>query len=163
MFREIHISILFGDAFAQLPLYTKFMKEVLPNRKNFEDVKTVTLNKECSFVIQRTIPPKLKDHGSFSLSCTKKTLCDLGASVSLMPHSIYKILGLRELKKSRISLQLADRSIKYPLGVLEDVFIKVDKFAILYDFVVLEMNEDVDISIILGRPFLDTMGTNIDM
>ncbi|XP_074363924.1 uncharacterized protein LOC141704610 [Apium graveolens] len=154
MFREIHISIPFADALAQMPLY---------------EVKTITLSEECSSIIQCTIPPKLKDPGSFSLLCTsgeieiKKTLCDLGASVSLMPLSIYKRLGLGELKKTRISLQLADRSIKYPLGILEDVLVKVDRFVIPCDFVVLEMNEDVDILIILGRPFLATAGPNIDV
>ncbi|XP_074347674.1 uncharacterized protein LOC141686545 [Apium graveolens] len=169
MFREIHISIPFADALAQMPLYAKFMKEVLSYRKKFEEVKIITLNEECSSVIQCTIPPKLKDPGSFSLSCTiaeigiKKALCDLGASVSLMPLSIYKRLGLGELKKTRISLHLADSSIKYPLGVLEDVLVKVKRFVISCDFVVLEMNEDADIPIILGRPFLATTGTNIDV
>ncbi|XP_074377951.1 uncharacterized protein LOC141719468 [Apium graveolens] len=167
MFLEIHISIPFADALAQMPLYVKFMNEVLSNRKKLKEVETITLTEECSAVIQCKIPPKLKDPGSFSLQCTigelgiRKTLCDLGASVSLMPHSMYKRLGFGELKKTRISLQLTDRSIKYPLGVLEDVLVKVDKFVIPCDFVVLEMNEDVDIPIILGRPFLATAGTNM--
>nr|XP_017239909.1 PREDICTED: uncharacterized protein LOC108212702 [Daucus carota subsp. sativus] len=154
MFREIHITIPFADALAQMPLYA---------------VETISLNEECSAVIQRNIPPKLKDPGSFSLPCTigkvgiKRALCDLGASVSLMPYSIYKRLGLGELKKTRISLQLADRTIKYPLGVLEDVLVNVDKFVIPCDFVILEMNEDVEIPIILGRPFLATAGASIDV
>ncbi|XP_063949969.1 uncharacterized protein LOC135152794 [Daucus carota subsp. sativus] len=169
MFREIHISIPFADALAQMPLYAKFMKQVLSNRKKLEAVETISLSEECSAVIQRNIPPKLKDPGSFSLPCTigkvgvKRALCDLGASVSLMPYSIYKRLGLGELKKTRISLQLADRTIKYPLGVLEDVLVNVDKFVIPCDFVILEMNEDVEIPIILGRPFLATAGASIDV
>ncbi|XP_074336311.1 uncharacterized protein LOC141673459 [Apium graveolens] len=156
MFCEIHINIPFADLLALMPLYVKFMKEVMYNRKKFEEVKIITLNEECSYVIQHIIPPKLKDPGSFTFPCTlgeiriKKSLCDLGTSVSLMPHSIYKRLGLGELKKTRISLQLADVSIKYPLGVLEDVLVKVDKFVIPCDFFVLEMNEEVDIPIILG-------------
>ncbi|XP_017221328.1 uncharacterized protein LOC108198059 [Daucus carota subsp. sativus] len=169
MFREIHISIPFADALAQMPLFAKFMKQVLSNRKKLEAVETISLNEECSAVIQREIPPKLKDPGSFSLPCTigqvgvKRALCDLGASVSLMPHSIYKRLGLGELKKTSISLQLADRTIKHPLGVLEDVLVNVDKFVIPCDFVILEMNEDVDIPIILGRPFLATAGASINV
>ncbi|XP_017221296.1 uncharacterized protein LOC108198026 [Daucus carota subsp. sativus] len=168
MFR-IHISIPFADALAQMPLYAKFLKQVLSNRKKLEAVETMSLNEECSAVIQRKIPPKLKDPGSFSLPCTigqvgvKRALCDLGASVSLMPYSIYKRLGLGELKKTRISLQLADRTIKYPLGVLEDVLVNVDKFVIPCDFVILEMNEDVEIPIILGRLFLATAGASIDV
>nr|XP_017239488.1 PREDICTED: uncharacterized protein LOC108212272 [Daucus carota subsp. sativus] len=154
MFREIHISIPFANALAQMPLYA---------------VDTISLNEECSAVIQRKIPPKLKDPGSFSLPCSigkvgvKRALCDLGASVSLMPYSIYKRLGLGELRKTRISLQLADRTIKYPLGVLEDVLVNVDKFVIPCDFIILEMNEDVEIPIILGRPFLATAGASIDV
>ncbi|XP_017227639.1 uncharacterized protein LOC108203313 [Daucus carota subsp. sativus] len=169
MFREIHISIPFADALAQMPRYAKFMKQVLSNRKKLEAVETISLNEECSAVIQRNIRPKLKDPGSFSLPCTigkvgvKRALYDLGPSVSLMPYSIYKRLGLGELKKIRISLQLADRTIKYPLGVLEDVLVNVDKFVILCDFVILEMNEDVEIPIILGRPFLATAGASIDV
>ncbi|XP_074342430.1 DNA damage-inducible protein 1-like [Apium graveolens] len=92
-----------------------------------------------------------------------KALCDLGASVSLMPHSICRRLGLGELKKTRISLQLADRTVKYPLGIIEDVLVKVDNFFIPCDFVVLEMDEDVEVPIILGRPFLATTGTIIDV
>ncbi|XP_074377248.1 uncharacterized protein LOC141718762 [Apium graveolens] len=80
-----------------------------------------------------------------------------------MPHSICRRLGLEELKKKRISLQLADRTVKYPLGIIEDVLVKVDKYFIPCDFVVLEMDEDVEMPIILGRPFLATTGTIIDV
>ena len=169
IFRQLHINIPFADALAQMPLYAKFLKEMLSNKRKLEDVETITLNAECSAVIQKAIPQKLKDPGSFSLPCTIgkmeniKALCDLGASVSLMPHSICRRLGLGELKKTRISLQLADRTIKYPLGVIEDVLVKVDKFFIPCDFVVLEMDEDVEMPIILGRPFLATAGTTIDV
>ncbi|XP_074341952.1 uncharacterized protein LOC141679349 [Apium graveolens] len=151
MFHEIHISIPFANALAQISPYVKFMKEVLSNRKKLEEVEIITLTKECSAVIQYKVPPKLKDPRIFSLLCTigevgiRKTLCALGASVSLIPHSMYKRLGLGELQKTRILLQLADRSIKYPVGVLEDVLVKVDKLVIPCDFVVLEMNYDVEI------------------
>ena len=152
-----------------MPLYAKFLKEMLSRKRKLEDVETITLNAECSAVIQKSILQKLKDPGSFSLPCTIgkmeniKALCDLGASVSLMPYSICKRLGLGELKKTRISLQLADHTIKHPLGVIEDVLVKVDKFFIPCDFVVLDMDEDVEMPIILGRPFLATAGTTIDV
>ncbi|XP_063941166.1 uncharacterized protein LOC135149396 [Daucus carota subsp. sativus] len=168
-FRQLHINIPFADALAQMPLYAKFFKEMLSRKRKLEDVETITLNAECSAVIQKSIPQKLKDPGSFSLPCTIgkmeniKALCDLGASVSLMPYTICKRLGLGELKKTRISLQLADRTIKHPLGVIEDVLVKVDKFFIPCDFVVLDMDEDVEMPIILGRPFLATAGTTIDV
>lgn len=169
MFRQLHVNIPLAEALNQMPLYAKFLKEMLTKKRKLEDAETITLNAECSAVIQKAIPQKLKDPGSFSLLCTigkmenMKALCDLGASVSLMPYSICKRLGLGELQKTRISLQLADRSVKYPLGVIEDVVVKVDKFVIPCDFVVLEMDEDVEIPIILGRPFLATAGTTIDV
>ena len=85
-----------------------------------------------------------------------RALCDLGASMSLMPHFICKKLQVRDLKPTTISLHLADRSVKYPMGILEDVPLQVGKFFIPCDFVVMEMEEDSRIPIILGRPFLAT-------
>ena len=102
----------------------------------------------------------MKDSGSFTVPCEiggtifEKALCDLGASINLMPLSIFRKLGLGEAKPTRVTLQMADRSIKHPRGVIEDVFVKVDKFIFLADFVVLDMEEDSDIPIILGKPFL---------
>ncbi|XP_057996511.1 uncharacterized protein LOC131175850 [Hevea brasiliensis] len=92
-----------------------------------------------------------------------KALYDLRESVSLMPLSTCQKLEVGELKPITISLQLADRSVKYPVGILKNIPIKVGKFFILVDFIVLEMKEDVQISIILGRPFLATAGAIIDV
>ena len=80
-----------------------------------------------------------------------------------MPLSVFRKLGLEEVKPTTISLQLADRSIKYPRGVIEDVLVKVDKFIFPADFIVLDMDEDEEIPLILGRPFLVTCGTLIDV
>ncbi|XP_057986650.1 uncharacterized protein LOC131171198 [Hevea brasiliensis] len=92
-----------------------------------------------------------------------KAFCDLGASVSLIPLSICQKLEVGELKPTTISLQLAGRFVKYPVGILENIPIKVGKFFIPVDFVVLEMEEDIQIPIILGRPFLATAGAIIDV
>ena len=92
-----------------------------------------------------------------------RALCDLGSSVSLMPHAMFRRLGLGELTPISISLQLADRSIKYPMGILEDVPVKVGDFYVPIDFVVLDMAEDCRTQIILGRPFLATAGCKIDV
>ena len=114
---------------------------------------------ECSTLFLKKLPQKLKDLGSFTIPCTignvhfDKVLCDLGASVNLMPFSIYKKLGLGEVKPTTVHLQLADRSIKYPKGVVEDVLIKVDKLIFLVDLIVLDMEKDREIPLILGRPF----------
>ncbi|XP_075489567.1 uncharacterized protein LOC142528407 [Primulina tabacum] len=93
---------------------------------------------------------------------TLPTLCDLGASINLMPLSVFRKLGLGEPKPTRMSLQLADRSVKYPRGVIEDVLVKVDKFIFPVDFVVLDMEEDIEMPLILGRPFLATDKALID-
>ncbi|XP_075475256.1 uncharacterized protein LOC142505999 [Primulina tabacum] len=94
---------------------------------------------------------------------TLPTLCDLGASINLMPLSVFRKLGLGEPKPTRMSLQLADRSVKYPRGLIEDVLVKVDKFIFPVDFVVLDMEEDIEMPLILGRPFLATGKALIDV
>nr|XP_027109420.1 uncharacterized protein LOC113729309 [Coffea arabica] len=169
LFKQLHINIPFADAILQIPSYAKFLKEIMTRKRKLEDCETIALTEECSAIIQNKLPPKLKDPGSFSIPCTignvdfSKALCDLGASVSLIPLTVARQLGLHELKRTNITLQLADRSIRYPLGVLENVLIKVQKFIIPVDFVVLDMEEDISMPIILGRPFLATAGTIIDV
>ncbi|XP_039145545.1 uncharacterized protein LOC120282761 [Dioscorea cayenensis subsp. rotundata] len=129
----------------------------------------VTLIEECNALIQKKLPSKLEDPSSFSIPCEigttsfERALCDLGESVILMPLSVCKKLDMGELKPTKVFLQLADRSIKHPIGILEDILIKVGKFFIPTDFVVLEMEEDMQIPIILGRPFLATTGSLIDI
>jgi len=99
-------------------------------------------------VVLNQLPAKLKDLDSFSIPCTignvsiDRALCDLGSSVSLIPYTMLKRLGLGELTPTGIFLQLVDRSIKYPMGILEDVPIKVGDFYVPIDFVVLDMDED---------------------
>ncbi|KAJ9175384.1 hypothetical protein P3X46_013946 [Hevea brasiliensis] len=152
-----------------MPSYTKFLKKILSKKRKLEDYGTVALIEECNAILQNKLPPNLKDLGSFSIPYLignkkiDKALCDLGASVSLMPLSICKKLEIGQLKPTTISLQLADRSIKYLMGILENIPIKVGKFFIPVDFVVLEMEEDVQIPIILERPFLATAEAIIDI
>ena len=115
---------------------------------------------------------KNKDLGSLTISvniggtCIDKALLDLGASVNLLPYSVYKQLGLGQLKSTNITLSLADRSVKIPKGIVEDVLVKVDKFYYPVDFVVLvtePMAESTNqVPIILGRPFLATSNTIIN-
>ncbi|XP_027166366.1 uncharacterized protein LOC113766367 [Coffea eugenioides] len=169
IFKQLHINIPFVDAILQIPSYAKFLKEIMTKKRKLVDSETIALTEECSDIIQNKLPPKLKDPGSFTVPCTignvefSKALCDLGASVSLIPLTVARQLGLKELKRTNISLQLADRSIRHPMGILENVLIKVQKFIIPVDFVVLDMEEDVHVPIILGRPFLATAGTIIDV
>ncbi|XP_073049585.1 uncharacterized protein [Primulina eburnea] len=169
VFKKLHMNIHFADALMQMPSYAKVLKDILANKQKLEDHMTVNLTENCSALVQNKILPKLKDPGSFSIPCVigdivfRKALCDLGGSIDLMPLSVFMKLGLREPKPIRMSLQLADKSVKYPRGVIEYVLVKVDKFIFPADFVVLDMKEDVEMPLILGRPFLETGKALIDV
>ena len=145
-----------------MPSYVKFMKKILENKKKLGEYETIALTEECSEILQKKLPPKLKDPGSFAIpflignSIAGKALYDLGASINLMSLSMFKRLKLGEAKPTTISLQLADRSYQQQRGVIENVLVKVDKFIFLADFVILDMEEDDKVPIILGRPFLAT-------
>ncbi|GJW78803.1 DNA-directed DNA polymerase [Tanacetum coccineum] len=127
------------------------------------------MNERCSAVLLNKLPSKEKDPRSFTIPCDigqlhiDNALADLGASISLMPYTMYEKLGLGEPKATRMSLELADRSIQYPRGITENVLIKVDKFVLPIDFVILDMSEDSRVPIILGRPFLATARAMIDV
>ncbi|XP_017249843.1 uncharacterized protein LOC108220551 [Daucus carota subsp. sativus] len=169
VFKKLQINIPFAEALEQMPSYARFTKGILSKKLKLEELETVALTEECSAVLQQKLPPKLKDPGSFTIPCTigelsfDKCLCDLGANINLMPLSIFMQLGLPELKPTSMSLQLADRSITYPRGIIEDVLVKVDKLIFPADFVILDFEEDKKIPIILGRPFLATAQTLIDV
>ncbi|XP_021719167.1 uncharacterized protein LOC110686867 [Chenopodium quinoa] len=136
------------------------------DRASLDEV-VVETPRECDHHEQNAT--QVKDPGNFSIPCAinkmqiDSALCYLGDNVSLMPYSVYKILDLRELLPSNITLQLANRLIKFPKGKVEDVPLRVGKFVFPVDLVVLEMDEDATIPIILGRPFLATSGAMIDV
>ncbi|XP_021726672.1 uncharacterized protein LOC110693827 [Chenopodium quinoa] len=169
MLKQLHLTLSFTDVVEQIPNYAKFLKEIFSGKRTCDMAKTVTLTENCSAILMNKMSPKFKDPGNFSVPCTIKkmqfdnALCDLGASVSLMPYSVYERLDLGELLPSKITLQVADTSIKIPKGKVEDVPLMVGKFVIPVDFVVLDMDEDSTIPIILGRPFLATSGAMIDV
>ncbi|XP_062114361.1 uncharacterized protein LOC133825439 [Humulus lupulus] len=103
-----------------MPSYVKFMKEILSNKRKMGDYETVALTEECSAILQRKFPQNLRDPGSFIIPCTigefecKHALCDLGASINLMPLSVFRRLGLGEARPTTVTLQLVDRSMKHP-------------------------------------------------
>ncbi|KAL5545044.1 hypothetical protein UlMin_008828 [Ulmus minor] len=169
IFKKIQINIPFVDALEQMSNYVKFLKDIISKKRRLDEFETVKLTEESSAILQKKLPQKLKDPGSFTLPCTignsffDKVLCDLRASINLMPISVCRKLGLGELKQTTISLQLADRMIKYPHGITEDVLVKVDKFIFPADFVMLDMEEDQEVPLILGRPFLATERALIDV
>ena len=146
MFKKIEINIPFVEALTQMPNYAKFLKDILIKKRRFSK-GVVSLTATCSAVIQRSLPVKMQDPGSFTILCTignfefKKTLCDSRASINLMPISMVKRLSLGEFTPKAMTLQMADITMAQPEGVLEDVLIKVGKFIFLVDFVVMDIEE----------------------
>ncbi|GJX69614.1 putative nucleotidyltransferase, ribonuclease H [Tanacetum coccineum] len=161
-FQQLSINIPFIKALEQMPIYAKFMKDLLSKKGRMEETSRITLNERFSAILLNEIPLKEKDPGSFTIPCIignvgiKKALVDLGANISLMPYSMFTRLCLRELKPTRMCIELANKITQYPRGIAENVIVKIDKFVFPVDFVVLDMEEDNKIPIILGRPFLAT-------
>jgi len=129
----------------------------------------VELEAGCSGIIQKAVPQKSCDPGSFTLLITignlyvGKALLDLGASINLIPLSMLKKIGDVEVRPTHMTLQLVDRSIKYPYGIVEDLLVKVDKFLFFIDFAVMDIEEDVKVPLILGRSFMKTAKVVIDV
>ncbi|XP_070042447.1 uncharacterized protein [Nicotiana tomentosiformis] len=143
-----------------MPGYAKFMKDLVIKKRsmNFETIK---VTHQVSAIVH-SMAPKLKDPGAFMIPCTigsaefAKALCDLGASINLMPYSVFKILEIGQPRPTFMRLQMAYRTMKIPLGVIENVLVRVDKFILPVDFVILDYEVNYEVLIILGRPFLAT-------
>ena len=152
-----------------MPIYAKFLKEILSKKRKIAEEGIVNLTATCSAVIQQKILAKMKAPGSFTIPCSigkyefKKALCDYGASINLMPLSVVQRLSFGKLTPTAITLQMDDRSIAQPEGILEDVLVKVGKFIFLIDFVIMKMEEDTQVPLLLGRPFLATGAALIDV
>ncbi|KAJ9544063.1 hypothetical protein OSB04_023770 [Centaurea solstitialis] len=136
------------------------LREMVANNARMGTEEIAFLNVECSATLSDTL--KKGDPGSFIIPCyfgksvSCRALVDLGASINLMPLSFYQKLGLKGLKSTQMTIQLAGRSIKYPVGVAEDVIVQVDRFEFPADFVILDIKDEVKVPLILGRPFLNT-------
>ncbi|KAM1104808.1 hypothetical protein ACFX19_013341 [Malus domestica] len=171
-FRKVQVNIPLLDAIKQVPRYAKFLKELCTTRKGISNKEVVQVSENVSAVLQRKLPPKCKDPGSFTIPCVigntkfEHAMLDLGASINVMPYSIYASMNLGELKNDGVIIQLADRSNAYPKGVLEDVLVQVDNLIFPADFYVLEMEDSPNVTplpILLGRPFMKTARTKIDV
>ncbi|GKA24558.1 reverse transcriptase domain-containing protein [Tanacetum coccineum] len=145
-----------------MPNYGKFLKELISNKHKIEQIYAAFLSDESSAMIQNKVPPKLRDPRSFLTLCnfnktfTCNALADLGASINLIPYSLYAKLSLKTLKPTQMSVRLVDRSFQYPVGITENMLVEVGKFTFPADFVILKMGEDSKVPLILGRPFLHT-------
>ena len=170
--QQVTVNIPLLNMIKQVPTYAKFLKDICTVKRGLNVKKKAFLTEQVSAIIECKTPVKYKDPGCPTISVNirgisvEKALLDLGASVNLLPYSMYKQLGLGELKSTSITLSLADRSIKIPKGTIEDVLIQVDRFYYLVDFVVLD-TEPVAVGanhvpIILGRPLLATSNAIIN-
>ena len=152
-----------------MPLYAKFMRELLSKKRKIAKEGIVSLTATCSAIIQNSLPEKMQDPGSFTIPCeighadVGKSLCDYGANINLMPLSVEKRLSLGELTPTAMTLQMVDRTLAHPKGILEDVLIKVGKFVFPMDFVVIDIKEEKHVPLLLGRPFLATRAALIDV
>ncbi|GJT36790.1 reverse transcriptase domain-containing protein [Tanacetum coccineum] len=146
LFKQLRLEIGLKDALVEMPKFNKWLSGLLRNKEKLEEIAITTVNAECSAIIMNKVPEKLEDPGKFLIPCALQeldrtnALADSRASINLLPHSIYKQLGLGALTPTRMTLELANRSITHPMGIVEDVVVRVD-----------------------GRPFLRTAKALIDL
>nr|GEY99680.1 reverse transcriptase domain-containing protein [Tanacetum cinerariifolium] len=166
IFRDLHFELSFADALIHMPKFAPMFKKLLNNKDKLIELTKTRLNENCSAVVLKKLQEKLGDPGRFLIPCDLDNclaLADLGASINLMPLSIWKKLRLPTLNDTKMVLELADRTISKPTGVAENVFVKVGKFYFPTDFVILDFVADPRVPFILGRPFLSTAHALIDV
>nr|GFA28519.1 reverse transcriptase domain-containing protein [Tanacetum cinerariifolium] len=169
IFRDLHFELSFVDALIHMPKFTPMFKKLLNNKDKLIELTKMPLNENCPAVVLKKLPEKLGDPGRFLIPCDFTgldncvALADLGASINLMPLSIWKKLRLPTLNDTKMVLELADRTISKPTGVAENVFVKVGKFYFPPDFVILDFVANPRVPLILGRPFLSTAHALIDV
>ncbi|XP_070004495.1 uncharacterized protein [Nicotiana sylvestris] len=160
MMKNLSINVPLVEALEQMTGYAKFMKDLMINKRsmNYETIKKT--HQVSAFV--HSMAPKLEDPGAFTSPCTigssefAKALCDLGASKSLMPYSVFMTMGIGQPRSTSMRLQMANRTMKRPLGVIKYVLVRVDNFILPVDFVILDCEIDYEVPIILCRPFFAT-------
>nr|GEY78645.1 reverse transcriptase domain-containing protein [Tanacetum cinerariifolium] len=160
IFRDLHFKLSFADALVHMPKFVPMFNKLLNNKNKLIELTKTPLNENYSTVVLKRLPEKLGDPRRFLFPCdffefdNCLALADLGASINLMPLSIWKKLKLPTLNDTKMVLELTDRTISKPTGVAENVFVKVGKFYFPADFVVLDFIADSRVPLILGRPFL---------
>ncbi|CAL1401879.1 unnamed protein product [Linum trigynum] len=169
MLRILHLNVPFLVSMAQMPRYAKYLKGFLIKKPRLEGLANATLGEECSAFLLDHFPKKRSDPGSFTIPLDigdhhiDNPLADLGASVNVMPYKLFKKLEVGELKTSKLSITLVDRSVISSKGIVDDMMVRVGKFCYPTDFVILDISEDSDMPLILGRPFLATAKALIDV
>ncbi|GJR28298.1 reverse transcriptase domain-containing protein [Tanacetum coccineum] len=169
IFKDLSFEISFTDALMLMPKFASTLKTLIGNKEKLSEMARTPLNENCSAVILNKLPKKLGDPGRFLIPCefsginTCNALADLGASINLMPYSVWKNLSLPELTPTCMTLELADHSISEPIGIAEDVYVTVGKFQFPADFVVVDFEPDPRVPLILGRSLLKTIHALIDV
>nr|GEY90243.1 reverse transcriptase domain-containing protein [Tanacetum cinerariifolium] len=169
IFKDLNFNISFADALILMPKFGPTIKTLLTNIDKISELARTPLNEHCSVVLLKKFQEKLGDPGKFLNSCDflRMAEClamvDLGASINLMPLSVWNKLSLLDLSPMCMTLELVDRSISRPVGVAEDVFVKVGTFHFPADFVVVDFDADPRVPLILGRSFLKTGRALIDV
>nr|XP_016458131.1 PREDICTED: uncharacterized protein LOC107781823 [Nicotiana tabacum] len=168
--KQVHVNLPFTEVLSQMPANAKFLKKIFSNKQKVEETLVVKLTEHCNAILQNKLPQKCEDPKSFTIPCSlgstksEKSLCDMCASINLMPLSIFRKLeeDIGEIRSIPVSLQLADRTTIIPEGIVEDVLVQVDKFVFSVDFIVVNMEENREIPLTLGRPCLTTSRVILD-
>ncbi|GKA84980.1 reverse transcriptase domain-containing protein [Tanacetum coccineum] len=169
IFRDLSFEISFTDALMLMPKFASTLKTLIGNKENLSEMARTPLNENCSAVLLNKLPKKLGDPGRFLILCeffginTCNALADLGASINLMPYSVWRNLSLPELTPTCVTLELADRSISEPIDIVEEVYVTVGRFQFPADFVVVDFEPNPQVPLILGRSFLKTSRALIDV
>jgi hypothetical protein len=166
--QKLYFNIPLLDAI-QVPTYANYIRDILNKKRPLPSTEVIKLTEECSAAILNKLPEKKKDQGCPTIDCSiesqysNNALCDLGASVSVMPVAVYHKVDHSALEPTSMCLQLADQSVRYPLGIAENIPVKIWEFFVPVDFVVLYMHPASKVSLMLERPFLSTANAHIDV
>jgi len=166
--QKLYVNIPLLDAI-QVPTYAKYIRDILDKKRPLPTTEVIKLIEECSAAMLNKPPRKKKDLGCPTIDCSienqhfNNALCDLEASVSVMPASVYKKLEHTTLEPTSMCLRLGDQSVRHPMGIAKNIPVKIRDFLVLVDFVVLDMSPNSKVSIILGRPFPSTANAHIDV
>ncbi|XP_027166603.1 uncharacterized protein LOC113766630 [Coffea eugenioides] len=172
VFKKVEINIPLLEAIKQVPKYAKFLKDLCTHKRKLRGDKRVAVGENVSAMLQRKLPPKCGDPGMFTIPCKigntpiRKAMLDLGASINVMPKTIFASLNLGPLKEIAIIIQLADRTNVYPEELVDDVLVQINELVFPADFYILDMEDEKSLNpspILLGRLFLSTARTKIDV
>ncbi|XP_070031642.1 uncharacterized protein [Nicotiana tomentosiformis] len=157
MMKSLSINVPIVEVLQQIPGYAKFMKDLVTKKRSM-NCEMIKMTHQVSAIVN-SMAPKLEDPGAFTIPCTirsadfTKALCDLGARINLMHYSMFKTLGIGQPRPTSMRLKMVDRTMKKPLGIIDDVLVRVDKFILPVEFVILDCEVDYEVPIIFGETF----------